>query len=146
MIQKFNPQPKEKWKREAEAQSVLPVQEYRVMILSKSDRKNKYKAKKTDYNGAKYDSKLEARVAADLDWRLKAGELIEVKKQVKIPLVVNGITICTYYCDFRTVDKNGQVTYVEAKGMELPVFQIKKKLFLALLNDIDEGANFIMVK
>ena len=35
-------------------------------------RANKYGAKKTEYNGRKYDSKFEASVAADLDIRLKA--------------------------------------------------------------------------
>jgi len=72
--------------------------------------------------------------------------LVEVKRQVKIPLMVNDVLICTYYCDFRTVDKYGQVKYVEAKGLEMPVFQIKKKLFLALLQQIDKGAEFEMIK
>lgn len=126
--------------------SFIPVSEYRVNFLSKSGKKNKYGACKIDFNGHRYDSKLEARVAEDLEFQRLSGLLIEVKQQVKIPLVVKGVLICTYYCDFRTVDKYGQVTYIEAKGLELPVWQIKKKLFLALLSEIDPGANFEMIK
>jgi hypothetical protein len=140
----MNPRPKDKWKEKPE--NVIPVSEYRVNYLKGSGKKNKYGAKKQVYNGKKYDSTLEAKVAEDLDWQLKAGDLVEVKTQVKIPLMVKGLLICNYYCDFRVVDKNGGVTYVEAKGMELPLWQLKKKLFLALLPEIEPGATFQMIK
>jgi len=140
----FNPRPKDKDK--PKPTDTIPVTEYRQNYLKGSGKKNKYGAKKQTYNGVKYDSGLEARVAEDLDWQLKAGDLIEVKRQVKIPLMVNKVLICNYYADFRTVDKYGQVKYVEAKGMELPVWQIKKKLFLALLPEIDPGATFEIIK
>jgi hypothetical protein len=140
----FNPQPKDKDKVKPEG--LIPVAEYRVNYLKGSGKKNKYKAKKQAYNGVKYDSTLEAKVAEDLDWQLKAGELIEVKRQVKIPLMVNRIVICNYYCDFRVVDKHGQVIYIEAKGLELPLWILKKKLFLALLPEIENGATFQMIK
>lgn len=140
----FNPQPKDKDK--PKPVDTIPVAEYRVNFLKGSGKKNKYSAKKQTYNGTKYDSTLEAKVAEDLDWQLKAGELVEIKKQVKIPLMVNKILICNYYCDFRVIDKNGGIRYIEAKGMELPLWQVKKKLFLALLPEIDPGATFEMVK
>jgi hypothetical protein len=60
--------------------------------------------------------------------------------------MVNKILICNYYCDFRVIDKHGAVRYIEAKGMELPLWQVKKKLFLALLPEIDPGATFEMIK
>jgi hypothetical protein len=126
--------------------STMSVESYRTNYLKSSGKKNKYKAKRQEYNGQKYDSTLEAKVAEDLDWQLKSGDLVEVKRQVKIPLMVNGILITTYYCDFKVIDKYGQVKYVEAKGMELPVWIIKKKLFLALLQEIDPGATFEMIK
>ena len=140
----FNPQPKEKDKPKQE--NLMPVQEYRVMSLKGSRKKNKYNAKKQTYNGQKYDSTLEAKVAEEFDWLLKSGELKEVKRQVKVPLMVNQILICNYYMDFVTTDKHGQVKYVEVKGMELPVWQLKKKLFLALLPEIDNGAVYEVIK
>lgn len=140
----FNPQPKEKDKPKPDNQ--MSVQEYRISQFKGTKKKNKYGAKKQTYNGNKYDSTLEAKVAEDLDWQLKRGDLIEVKRQVKIPLLVNKILICNYYCDFRVIDKHGQVKYIEVKGMELPVWQIKKKLFLALLPEIDNGSTFEIIK
>lgn len=140
----MNPQPKEKWKVKKE--NLIPVKEYMTSFLSKAGKKNKYGAKKQNYNGVKYDSTFEAKVAENLDWMLKSGELVEVKRQVKIPLMVNQILICNFYCDFRTVDKYGQVNYVEAKGMVLPVYALKQKLFLALLPEIENGATFELVK
>lgn len=140
----FNPQPKDKDK--PKQVSTITSTEYRQNYLKGSGKKNKYKAKKQTYNGEKYDSTLEAKVAEDLDWQLKSGDLIEVKRQVKIPLMVNKVLICNYYCDFRVVDKHGQVKYVEAKGMELPLWIMKKKLFLALLQEIEPGAIFEIIK
>jgi hypothetical protein len=139
----FKPQPKDKWK---ELPQAIPVTEYRENYLNKAGRKNKYGAKKQQYNGVKYDSNLEAKVAEDLDYQLKVGDLVEIKRQYKVPLMVNGVLICNWYCDFRVVDKHGQVKYVEAKGLELPVWKLKKKLFLALLQQIDPGAVLEVVK
>jgi hypothetical protein len=140
----MNPQPKEKWK--VKPVEVMPVASYRTNFLSKSGKKNKYGAKKQTYNGVKYDSTFESKVAEDLDWQLKAGELVEIKRQVKIAMHVNGVFITNYYVDFRTVDRHGQVTYVEAKGIETKDFLIKKRLFIALLPEIDNGAEYKMIK
>lgn len=140
----FNPRPKDKDKPKQE--NLIPVEEYRVHYLKSTGKKNKYNAKKQTYNGNKFDSTLEAKVAEDLDWQLKAGDLIEVKRQVKIPLIVNNILICNYYIDFVTTDKYGQRKYIEVKGMELPLWKMKWKLFLSLLPEIDNGAICEIIK
>ena len=108
--------------------------------------KSKYRNVTTEYNGLKYDSKLEAKVAQDLDWKMKIGEIKEWRRQVKIPLAVNGVHITNYYIDFIYTDKHGQRVYLEAKGMETDVFKMKWRLLTALINEIDEGAEMIMVK
>lgn len=140
----FNPQPKDKDKPKPDNQ--MSVQQYRTSFLKDTKKKNKFNAKKQTYNGNKYDSTLEAKVAEDLDWQLKSGDLIEVKRQVKIPLMVNKVLICNYYMDFRVIDKHGEIKYIEVKGMELPLWQMKKKLFIALLPEIDNGAIFEIIK
>ena len=70
---------------------------YRINYFSKTKRKNKYNAKKQEFGGRKYDSKFEARYAEDLEWRKKAGEIVDIKPQHKIPIVVNGVFIANYY-------------------------------------------------
>jgi hypothetical protein len=140
----MNPRPKDKWKEKPD--NLIPVASYRQNYLSKTKKKNKFNAKSQVYNDVRYDSQLEAKVAENLDWQLKAGELVEVKRQVKVPLHVNGVFITNYYVDFRTVDKHGQVNYVEAKGIETKDFLIKKRIFIALLPEIDNGATYEIIK
>lgn len=141
----MNPRPKQRWIDEAKV-STIPVAEYRENYLNKTKKKVKLNNKSQTYNGSKYDSKFEARVAEELDWKLSLGELVEVKKQVKVSLDVNGVHICNYYVDFRTVDKHGQVNYLEAKGFETRHWKLIKKLFIALLPTIDPGATYEVIK
>lgn len=107
---------------------------------------NKYNAKKADYNGLRYDSKGEASFAMELDFRMKAGEIIDIQRQVSIPLVVNGVKICTYIADFICTDKHGAKTLYEYKGLIMPLFQLKWKLLNALKHEIfPEGIELEMV-
>jgi hypothetical protein len=48
--------------------------------------KQKYNAKTTIYNGYAYDSGLEAKVAMELDWRLKAGDIKNWERQYPIEI------------------------------------------------------------
>lgn len=94
---------------------------------------NKYGAKKTVYDGRRYDSKLEARVAYELDMRLKSGEFTEIIPQFKIGLYVylpdgKRANLFNYICDFRCTKPDGSYLLVEAKGMETGVFKVKKRI------------------
>lgn len=108
---------------------------------------NKYKAKKQEYDGQKYDSKGEAAYAQELDWRIKTGELKSYERQVKIPLIVNGVLICNYYADFVVTTKHDSLEIHEYKGMMLPLFQLKWKLLQALKDELyPDGVELIMIK
>jgi hypothetical protein len=109
--------------------------------------KNKYHAKSQTYNGEKYDSKGEAGYAQELDWRIKAGEIKSYERQVKIPLIVNGVLIANYYADFMVIDKHGALELHEYKGMILEPFRLKWKLLQALKDQIwPEGIELIMIQ
>ena len=88
-------------------------------------------AKKTEYNGYKYDSKLEAGYAQELDLRKKAGDILDWERQVILNLEVNGYLVCTYKIDF-IVYHEGETEYVECKGYPTPQWRLKWKLFEAL--------------
>jgi hypothetical protein len=108
---------------------------------------NKYKAKKQEYNCEKYDSKGEAAYAEELDWRIKAGEILSYRRQVKIPLVVNGVLICNYYADFLVTDKYGAEEIHEYKGFKTDTFNLKWKLLQALKDEIyPDGVELIMIQ
>ncbi len=94
---------------------------------------NKYNATKTVYNGRKYDSKLEARHAMELDLRMKAGEFTEIVPQYRIKLYVylpdgSKADLFTYVCDFRCEKPDGSYLLVESKGVESQVWRTKKKI------------------
>jgi hypothetical protein len=110
------------------------------------ENKNKFNAKSQEYNGRRYDSKKEASYAMMLDWRIKAGEIKEWIPQYKIDLRVNGKHIANYYVDFKVINKHGGVEFHEVKGMVLPLWVLKWKLLEALIDEIEPGAELIVIK
>lgn len=96
---------------------------------------NKFGAKSSSYNGILYHSKKEAGYAAELDLRLKAGDIKAVQRQVKIDLVVNGYHITNYYIDFVITHNDDLNEYIEVKGFETPEWKLKWKLFEALFGN-----------
>lgn len=93
---------------------------------------NKFNAKKTEYKGDKYDSKREAKHAAELDLRIKAGEVQKWERQFKIEINVEGSHICNYFIDFKVWLSNGSIEYHEVKGMETALWKVKWKLVKSL--------------
>lgn len=98
------------------------------------------------YDGRWYQSKKEMEYAKELDFRKKAGDVMDWTPQYKVRLEVNGVFICSYYVDFRVILPDGSVQLVEVKGFEAQLWRIKKKLILALLKEIDPDAEYIVVK
>lgn len=84
------------------------------------------------YNGILYHSALEAHYAAELDLRVRAGELRSWERQVPIELRVNGFLIGTYHIDFVLTYQDRTKEYLEVKGLELPEWRMKWALFEAL--------------
>jgi hypothetical protein len=109
--------------------------------------------KKSKYGSVKvggYDSRKEAKRAAELKLMQEQGIISELKEQVKyelIPKQVETIEVptksgfkkkevcleraCTYTADF-VYQKDGQTIVEDVKGMRLEVYKIKKKLMLSV--------------
>lgn len=110
----------------------------------------KYNAKKVTINGETYDSKKEARRAQQLNLLIEAGEISDLRRQVKYLLIPvqrepdiigpkggrrPGKLIekeCAYYADFVYKDKDGNTVVEDAKGMRTPEYIIKRKLMLRI--------------
>lgn len=114
----------------------------------KSAKKNRLGnvARKTEYNGRWYHSAMECEYAKELDFRKKAGDILEWKPQHKIDLIVGGVKICAYWIDFRVVNKDGSITMVECKGLETETWRMKWKLCMVLKEQIEPGAEWIIIK
>lgn len=108
--------------------------------------KKKYHNQTKEYNGKWYDSKFEANFAEELDWRKKAGEIKEVIPQFKISIDINDHHICNYFIDFKVINSDDSVTFYEVKGFVTQLWNLKWKLTMALAEEIEPGAEWIIVK
>ncbi len=87
-------------------------------------------------DGIQFDSRKEATRYAELKLSQRAGEISDLRLQVVFHLDLNGHHICDYIADFVYRDRLGQVIVedVKSKGTKTRVYQIKKKLMLAVHN------------
>jgi hypothetical protein len=104
------------------------------------NRFNKYKAIKTDG----YDSKKEAKRAAELKLLLRAGEIKDLQEQVRFELQPafrtkdgEAIRKIEYIADFVYYDNRKQALICEdSKGFQTKDFLLKKKMFQFRYRDI----------
>ena len=109
---------------------------------------NKYGNRKT----GGYDSKAEARRGAELELLQAAGEICNLRKQVKFVLIpaqdaVGGVYTrgklkgapkrgkliereCAYIADFVYVNKDGETVVEDVKGMRTKEYILKRKMLL----------------
>lgn len=96
------------------------------------EKPTKYRNRRVVVDGIKVDSQKEADRWGQLRLLEAAGEIRNLRRQVRYKLIVNNILITTYVCDF-TYEREGQFVVEDAKGMVLPIFKIKQKLMRACL-------------
>ena len=106
----------------------IPAKQGRIRVAPKADR---------TYNGMVYHSKAEARFAAELDLKKKAGLIRDWWGQVHFCLKVNGKEIGSMVIDFSVVDKDGKQYYVEVKGQETAKYKLQRNILLACYPNID---------
>lgn len=114
--------------------NLISADDYKALTKSV---KGKYHAVQTDVDGIKFHSEKEANRYSELNLREKAGEIRDLKLQVKFPLIVNDIKIADYICDFQYLDlEKGDIVVEDVKGMKkgaaYTIFKIKAKLVLAI--------------
>lgn len=96
---------------------------------------SKYKAKKAEIDGYKFDSKIEAKYYEQLKW-LKANKQIknfrlQPRYLLQDKFSKNGKTYrkIEYVADFEVTHLNDSVEVIDVKGLETEAFKIKRKLF-----------------
>lgn len=111
--------------------------------------RNKYRNKKVEINGIVYDSKKEAKRHQELLLLEKAGEIMNLQRQVKFVLIPTqrepdtigpkggihkGKVIekeCAYIADFTYWDvDNGELVVEDTKGFRTKDYIIKRKLMM----------------
>lgn len=97
---------------------------------------NKYNAKKVKVDGMTFDSKREYARWRDLQLLERAGEITDLRRQVRFPLcetpydesgkaLFRGVS---YIADF-VYKEHGKVIVEDCKGFRTDAYQIKKKWF-----------------
>jgi hypothetical protein len=99
----------------------------------------KYRNNPTIVDGVRFDSKGEAERWQELQFCEKSGEIKNLRRQVRVPLPVNGVKVATLVLDFM-YDELGSDGKVHAraedfKGMILPMFRLKAKMYKAIYGD-----------
>lgn len=110
---------------------------------------NKFNAKKTEVDGITFDSKREAERYCELKLLERAGEITELRLQPVYELQPaytdnenNKQRAITYRADFEYRDPDRGCIVEDVKGMELPDFKLKAKLF----RYIYRGKHLVLVK
>jgi hypothetical protein len=99
---------------------------------------NKYNAKKVTIDGITFDSKLEGARYNHLKELESMGLISDIETHPPFPCVVNDKKVCLYKADFRYKNSEGAMI----KGIETPMFRLKKKLVEALY----PGTEILVIK
>lgn len=98
---------------------------------------NKYGNKKIEQDGMVFDSKKELKRWQELKLLQRAGEIMELKRQVPFRLLPSqrtptGATVreVVYIADFTYRDKRGAFVIEDVKGFRTKDYILKKKLML----------------
>lgn len=86
--------------------------------------RHKFNAVRTELDGIKFDSKREAEYYSELKERVTNGEVVFFLRQCPFHLPGN----IKYIVDFVEFLATGDVLFTDVKGMETPVYKMKKKL------------------
>ena len=111
----------------------MTAKEYR----NKRANRSKYKNKKIEIDGHKFDSKAEARYYKQLQLLKRAGEIKDFTLQPKFRLL-EGFKkhdktrrAINYFADFQIIHNNNEIEIIDVKSKATitPTFRIKEKLY-----------------
>lgn len=101
-------------------------------LPAKPAKRQKYNAKRVLLDGICFDSKAERDYYAALKLRERAGEVDSLELQRPFDLIVNGVLIASYICDFCYFDRiSCRRVVADVKGVATPAFRLKAKLMKA---------------
>lgn len=106
----------------------------KLLNNSITTKQNKYKNKKVEYDGIKFDSQKEKSWYIKYKLMEQAGEIKDLKMQVSFTLIETfklqdkTYRKTIYKADFTFIDKEGKYHVIDVKGVKTDVYKLKKKL------------------
>lgn len=88
----------------------------RRWLPASGQKPSKYRAKRCEVDGEKFDSQLEMRRWLELRNMERAGEIAHLRRQVAYPLMVQGVQLGKYVADFVYL-RDGVEVIEDAKGV-----------------------------
>jgi len=92
---------------------------------------NKYRAKKCEADGIKFDSHAERARYFDLKLLLRAGEISDLQIHPSYELTIKCVKIGSYKPDFRFLDKTGSLVIEDVKGVVSQAASLRIRVFEA---------------
>ncbi len=102
----------------------------------------KFNAKATVVDNVRFASRKESLYYLQLKGLLKAGVIRDLELQPRFPMPPESWgsatgpslnrkpgCICTWVADFKYTNKEGKTVIVDVKGMRLPIYKLKRRLF-----------------
>ena len=118
---------------------------YNKLLSNSIDCKiNKYKNKKVEYHGIKFDSQKERNYYIKLKVLEEYGKIKDLKLQVKFELQPKfqfrnkTIQAISYVADFTYYDEENKLHIVDTKGIRTEVYKLKKKMMQYKGYEIEE--------
>lgn len=105
-----------------------------IPIRLPGPKKHKYRAKRTEVDGISFASQKEANRWCELKVLERAGKVINLERQPRFELIVNGRKVGKYVADFRYFEKRGELwepVVEDVKGFHTEIYKMKKELMLA---------------
>ena len=118
----------EQWKKNGTTRTHL----FPGVDIDRVHKNPKYRNRKTEAGGHMFASQKEAKRYGELQTMEKAGEIADLKLQVRFPIKVNDKKVCSYVADFVYLDKGNRLIVEDVKGYRTTVFILKAKLFEAV--------------
>lgn len=94
---------------------------------------SKYGNRRTVIDGKRFDSIAEARRYQALALMERAGDIANLRCQVRYKLIVNNVSVAVYIADFVYTNAKGKTIVEDVKGVRTAVYRLKRKLMKACL-------------
>jgi hypothetical protein len=111
-----------------------PIEADTPIIVDDTPKPSKYRNRKVEINGVKFDSEKEYLRWLQLVGMQARGEISDLQRQVRFAIKHNEEPICTYIADFVYM-RDGVQVVEDVKSeftSQLPMFRLKKKLMKEL--------------
>ena len=96
-------------------------------------KRSKYGNRRVQVGDLTFDSAKEAKRWGELQFMVKAGKIRNLERQVRFPIVVNAVKVCTYIADHVYDEMAARVVEdVKSPATRTDVYRLKVKLLEAL--------------